>query len=80
MSGDPAVNHLLKRVAELEERIARLEQDGSATGSARDSSEPSAFVRELALSGNAVQAIHEYREESGVGLKEAKRRIDALLK
>ena len=79
MSGDPAINHLLKRVAELEERVAQLEQGGAVGGGAvTDPSAPSAFVRELVTSGNTIQAINEYRKETGVGLKEAKRRIEAL--
>lgn len=83
MSGDPAIEYLRRRVGELEERVARLEQgatgtaDGAATA-ATDDTEPSAYVRELVASGNTIQAIHEYRKESGLGLKDAKRRIESL--
>lgn len=83
MSGEPAVEQIRRRIAELEERVARLERDGGVAGGgasapATDGSEPSAYVRELVAAGQKVAAIDAYRKEADVGIKEAKRRIDEL--
>jgi ribosomal protein L7/L12 len=39
-----------------------------------------AHLRELILKGNKIQAVKEYRESSGLGLKEAKDAIDEMEK
>ncbi|NLT05863.1 MAG: hypothetical protein GXY03_06090 [Solirubrobacterales bacterium] len=84
MSGEPAVEQIRRRIADLEERVARLEGDGGvaagdgAPAPATDGSEPSAYVRELIAAGQKVAAIDAYRKEAGVGIKDAKRRIDEL--
>lgn len=80
MSGEPAVEQIRRRIADLEERVARLEGDGGdgASAPATDGSEPSAYVRELIAAGQKVAAIDAYRKEAGVGIKDAKRRIDEL--
>ena len=85
MLGNKGVEHVLKRLADLEERVARLEglapESGASGGSepARsDGMEPSGYVLELVALGKTVQAIDQYRKDTGLGLKEAKRRIDEL--
>lgn len=83
MPADPIVNHLVRRVGELEERVARLEEGLAAPSPPPQPEEadplaPSPYVRELVASGNTVTAIHEYRKQTGLGLKEAKRRIEGM--
>lgn len=89
MPTDPTVDHLLRRVAELEERVAALERGAGSPAEREggglteryglgDPLEPSAHVRELAASGNLIEAIKTYRAETGAGLKEAKERVEAL--
>lgn len=84
MPADPDVDHLLRRMAELEERVRALESrdSGSAEttgwGDAANPDEPSAHVRELIAAGHKIEAIKAYREETGAGLKEAKKRVEQL--
>jgi ribosomal protein L7/L12 len=40
--------------------------------------EPSEYLKRLILLGKKIEAIKVYREQTGVGLKEAKDYIDAL--
>jgi large subunit ribosomal protein L7/L12 len=76
---------LLQRIAELERRLDWLYV---ATGHGYASSAPpamtttggavSAAVLDLVRQGNKIGAIKQYREETGLGLREAKDVIDGL--
>jgi ribosomal protein L7/L12 len=76
---------LERRVEELERRVAALERaahhgDRAPSPPIDEPSEiwASAEVRHLALSGNKIGAIKQLRDETGLGLKEAKDIVDRL--
>jgi ribosomal protein L7/L12 len=77
---------LQRRVEELERRVAALERGahhGGWTPSRPPIGEPSESwasddVRRLAMQGNKIAAIKLLREETGLGLKEAKDIVDRL--
>jgi len=72
------------RLAELERRVLRLEQQlellngrlGFENPRYRTSSDPE--IEQLLRQGNKIEAIKVYRQKTGVGLKEAKDVIDEL--
>ncbi|WP_367619928.1 ribosomal protein L7/L12 [Mycolicibacterium sp. HK-90] len=77
---------LRRRVEQLERRVAALERAAAAAGHPVPSppmgrpSEmmASQMVRQLALQGNKIAAIKLLRDETGLGLKEAKDIVERL--
>lgn len=76
---------LLTRIAELERRLEWLfratghaEAYATSGGLNFTSSGVSAEVLQLVQQGNKIAAIKRYREETGLGLREAKDVIDGL--
>lgn len=75
---------LLQRIAELERRLDWLyvaTGHGYAAGTRQAAGAGAAVspaVLELVRQGNKIAAIKQYREETGLGLREAKDAIDAL--
>jgi ribosomal protein L7/L12 len=82
---------LHRRVEELERRVAALERalhtgyrpSGELTeSSGSEMGEPKSsvteMVRQLALQGNKIAAIKLLRDETGMGLREAKNAVDRL--
>lgn len=83
MTEEQRFQELLNRIAVLEGRVAALEGGKPAerprfSSDAIDPLEPSASVRELWAKGHKIRAIKAYQDETGVGLKEAKARVEAL--
>ncbi len=81
MPSDRDVDHLLRRIAEIERRLREVESlmgRAGAGGGPQDPEEPSTHVRELVAAGHLIEAIKLYRDETGLGLEEAKRRVEAL--
>ena len=83
-SSDGDLQH---RVDELERRVVALERALTRAGIAREVPTPvggfqdghiSAEVRQLAASGKAIEAIKLLREQSGLGLREAKEAVERL--
>ena len=91
-SGELSYDDLLNRITELERRVAMLER--AAHGTAPTPHAPGPFhpaptdhygnpavsneVRHLAATGQKIQAIKRLREETGLGLKEAKDMVERL--
>ncbi len=79
-------NDLEHRLEQLERRVAELERAASNAGqrvAAPPVGEPnenwvSEMVRRLAMDGNKIAAIKLLRDETGLGLKEAKDIVDRL--
>ena len=70
---------MLKRIEELENRVAKLERMAGVPSSDSDGTGVSSRVMELMSQGKKIAAIKAYRQETGVGLKEAKEAlIDAF--
>ena len=76
---------LLQRIADLERRLDWLYlatghgyASSGGTGAVAQSGSVSAAVLDLVRQGNKIGAIKQYREETGVGLREAKDMIDKL--
>jgi ribosomal protein L7/L12 len=74
---------LLQRIADLERRLDWLylatgHGYASAGGAAASSGAVSGAVLDLVRQGNKIGAIKQYREETGLGLREAKDAIDKL--
>jgi ribosomal protein L7/L12 len=74
---------LQRRVEELERRVAALEQLVGRAVPPRPAGPAtetwaSATVRDLVFQGKKIQAIKVLREETGLGLKEAKDIVDRL--
>ncbi|MCV7229796.1 ribosomal protein L7/L12 [Mycolicibacterium komossense] len=76
---------LRRRVEELERRVAALEwgarnagQSGVVPVAQSPQSGVSAEVRQLALQGQRIQAIKVLRDQTGMGLREAKDIVDRL--
>jgi large subunit ribosomal protein L7/L12 len=79
MSGQSGIERLSRQLAALEDRVARLEASAGGTQPPPpDPTAPSTYVRHLAADGRTIEAIKEYRRETGAGLKEAKERIEEL--
>ncbi|WP_285034037.1 ribosomal protein L7/L12 [Mycolicibacterium sp. lyk4-40-TYG-92] len=84
-SGDLSYDDLLNRITELERRVATLERAGHV-GSPNPPARPqpsagpgvSPEVLRLAGAGQKIQAIKRLREETGMGLKQAKDIVDRL--
>lgn len=77
---------LRRRVEELERRVAALERAAAAAGHPvpqqighAGEMMGSQMVRQLALQGNKISAIKLLRDETGLGLKEAKNIVDRLV-
>lgn len=66
------------RIGQLERKVDRLYEHLGIDPPAPDDS-VSDRVRELVRDGNTIEAIRVHRDESGLGLNEAKADIDALL-
>ena len=86
-SGDVSYDDLLNRIADLERRVATLERaghGGNVSPPPPAGPQPSGGtgvsqeVWRLAASGQKIQAIKRLREETGMGLKEAKDVVDRL--
>ena len=86
-SGELSYDDLLNRLTELERRVAILERAShgdSVSPPAPARSQPPAGagvspeVMRLAADGQKIQAIKRLREETGLGLKEAKNIVDRL--
>ncbi|MUL79817.1 ribosomal protein L7/L12 [Mycolicibacterium sp. CBMA 226] len=86
-SGELSYDDLLNRITELERRVAVLERaaHGSSVSPAPPTRpQPSAGpgvspeVLRLAAAGQKIQAIKRLREETGLGLKQAKDIVDRL--
>jgi len=86
-SGDLSYDDLLNRLTELERRVAILERAGHGGGvSPAPQARPqpivgagvSPEVMRLAADGQKIHAIKRLREETGMGLKEAKDVVDRL--
>lgn len=77
---------LRRRVDELERRVAALEWAVRAAGHASpeapvvstDKARPDDRVRQLVAQGKKIQAIKLLREQTGLGLKEAKDIVDQM--
>jgi ribosomal protein L7/L12 len=72
-----------RRVEELERRVAALERALGAAVPPRPVGEPSetwasVTVRNLVLQGKKIEAIKVLRDETGLGLREAKDIVDRL--
>ena len=77
MEPQQRIDELTARVELLEQRMAQaFAQLGVAPVQAGTSVSPD--VRTLALSGDKIQAIKLYREQTGVGLAEAKAAVDGI--
>lgn len=81
MGGHDDIRYLLRRVSELETRLAAI--GGAADGGPAfipkdDPLDPSPYVREIWSSGYHSLASKTYKDEAGVGLKEAVARVEAL--
>ncbi|MCX8564056.1 ribosomal protein L7/L12 [Mycolicibacterium mucogenicum] len=86
-SGDLSYDDLLNRITQLERRVAILERaalGGSVSPTPPARPQPSAGpgvspeVLRLAGAGQKIQAIKRLREETGMGLKQAKDIVDRL--
>ncbi len=75
------------RIAELERRITRLEQQVEMLAGRLGFGDPSAMrssltdmteIEQLLRRGQKIEAIKIYRQKTGVGLKEAKDVIDKM--
>ena len=89
------LDDLKSRVAKLEQAVAQLQAQlaagaggvpyGAPTPPSGTAAQPGAVpdwmseVHALKESGNLIQAIKVYRERTGVGLKEAKDAVEAML-
>lgn len=89
------LDDLKSRVARLEQAVVQLQAviasagggvpHGAPTASAAATGDTEvgdgwlAEVRALKADGNVIKAIKIYREQTGVGLKEAKDAVDALI-
>jgi ribosomal protein L7/L12 len=69
---------LQARVAKLERTVAFLLEKLEIVYEDKPDNRVSAAVRGLLEKGNKIGAIQQYREETGVGLLEAKQLIDSL--
>ncbi|GAS86210.1 ribosomal protein L7/L12 [Mycolicibacterium brisbanense] len=75
---------LRRRIEDLERRVAYLERAAAAAGRPMPTpGQPgelmaSPMVRQLALQGKKIAAIKLLRDETGLGLKEAKDIVDRL--
>lgn len=72
---------LQRRVEELERRVAALERAAFAAGRTPSPAGPTGIsdtVRQLAWQGKKIEAIKVLREESGLGLREAKNIVEGL--
>ncbi len=73
-----------QRIAELEMRIQRLEQQVDLIlgrmgyGDVASRTADSGRMEELLRQGKKIEAIKIYREQTGVGLKEAKDAVDDM--
>jgi len=78
---DTNILDLMRRVAELERQVAHLYAHGSvpAPPPAPAGSDVSDEVRRLVAEGNLIAAIKQHRQDTGLGLAEAKGRIDELV-
>lgn len=84
--GSASEGDLQRRVEELERRVAALERAAFNAGHAvprppvGDPNETSASVtvRNLVLQGKKIEAIKVLREETGMGLRDAKDVVDRL--
>ncbi len=71
---------LRRRIEALERRIAILERAAGMAPRPSPSGEmvASDMVRQLALQGNKIAAIKLLRDETGLGLREAKNIVDGI--
>lgn len=81
--GSASEGDVQRRVEELERRVAALERMVGGAVPPRPVGDPndtwvSTTVRNLALQGKKIQAIKVLRDETGLGLKEAKDIVDRL--
>jgi large subunit ribosomal protein L7/L12 len=72
------VTKLEAAVASLQLQLANAAPAGAVTAAPVAGTEWMTEVRRLKESGNVIQAIKLYRENTGLGLKEAKDAVEAL--
>lgn len=72
------VTRLEAAVASLQLQLANAAPTGAAAAAPVAGTEWMTEVRRLKESGNLIQAIKFYRDNTGVGLKEAKDAVEAL--
>ena len=75
---DSEIFDLRQRVAKLERQVAFLIQSSGLRYVDEPPSGVSPEIMDLVQRGQKIQAIKLYRQETGVGLREAKEFIDAL--
>lgn len=75
---DPEVAALRARVARLEAALAEVRQQLGMPAAPDIGRTIPAYVRDLAASGKKIAAIKELREQTGMGLAEAKETIERL--
>lgn len=68
-----------KEIARLERKVDYLYRRFELDYAKEQGASIPARVRELALSGNKIEAIKVYREATGVGLKEAKDAVEDMI-
>jgi ribosomal protein L7/L12 len=76
-----------RRIAELESRLARLEQRVDMIAGRLGFGDPGAMqpgmtdmteIEQMLRKGQKIEAIKIYRQKTGVGLKEAKDAVEAM--
>ena len=86
-SSDGGDEGLRRRVEELERRVAALEWAARGAGAGQPAAAPAAQpnamgvraeVQQLVMQGKKIQAIKVLREQTGLGLKDAKDIVDRL--
>lgn len=75
---DAEVFRLRQRVEKLERQMAALFNHLRVTYEDRPTAGVSPEILELVRKGRKIEAIKRYREEMGVGLREAKKFIESL--
>jgi large subunit ribosomal protein L7/L12 len=88
MDAGDRTSELERRIGDLEQRLQLAEAristlqagDGGSSPQVDDmwTTDRFAEVRKLVRSGNIIEAIKLYREQTGVGLREAKDAVDAM--
>jgi len=75
---DATIAELLKRVSQLERKVSHLYEIAQREEPDFDSTSVSEEVMQLVQENRTIQAIQLHREQTGLGLAEAKAAIDSL--
>ncbi|MBI9050124.1 MAG: hypothetical protein JEZ00_11935 [Anaerolineaceae bacterium] len=75
---DNEIFELKQRVAKLEKQIALILQQNSLNYREEPNMGVSSEIINLVRQGKKIEAIRQYREETGAGLKQAKEFVDSL--